>query len=380
MAAEPITEAGETTAAERRPLVIAHRGASGYLPEHTLAAYALAIDQGADFIEPDLVVTRDGILVARHENELSGSTDVAQHSEFRRRRTRKVIDGKSVEGWFSEDFALSELKTLRAREPRSGLRPRSAAFDGCFQIPTLQEIIDLLTSGDGQAALSPSQNHPAGRLRCGIYPELKHSAYYSAIGIDIGRLLLETLRSSGLPKQRAYVFIQSFEMSALKELRRLTDLPLVQLLDVEGRSYDIELAGDTRTYRDLITPQGLSEIGGYADAIGPAKDLVLPRSADGTCDRPSTLLDDAHRAGLLVHAWTFRIEDELYPAHLGNQSSQRNASANVLAGEIGRFLAAGLDGLFTDNPDVGVRMRDAVCDGRRRSSNRPRGPERMEKS
>ena len=332
------------------------------MPEHTLAAYALAMKQGADFIEPDLVITRDGVLVARHENELSSTTDVSERAEFGTRRTRKRIDGKTVEGWFSEDFTLAELKTLRTCEPLPGMRPGSAKFDGCFEIPTLQETIDLLAAGDRRHGASMPPDVSAATQHIGLYPELKHSTYYSAIGFDTLRLLLETLESSGLSGYRDRVFIQSFETSTLKELRRMTDLPLVQLLDTMGRPRDLELAGDRRTYRDLAMPAGLAEIATYADAIGPAKDLVVPRSVDGFLDQPSDLVEEAHRVELLVHAWTFRSEDAFLPGDFRGdrqQPSPGDAVAKGPEGEIAHFLAAGLDGVFTDNPDIGVRARDA---------------------
>jgi glycerophosphoryl diester phosphodiesterase len=356
-------EAVTPSAMRRRPAVIAHRGASGYRPEHTLAAYALAIDQGADFIEPDLVVTRDGVLVARHENELSRTTDVAERPEFCTRRTRKLVDGKSVEGWFSEDFSLDELKALRAREPSPDSRPCSAAFDGCFEIPTLQEIVDLLSTGERRSDAAATTSAPA-RLRCGLYMELKHPTFYVAQGFHTAPLLVETLRSNGLAHERERVFIQSFEIGTLKQLRRLTDLPLVQLLDVAGGPYDSEAAGGGRTYRDLTTAAGLAGIATYADAIGPAKALVAPRSADGGVDQSAALLEDAQRLGLLVHVWTFRLEDGPRRAHrLIRQPMDREAAEKDLADELRRYLATGLDGLFTDNPDVAVRTRTAIFGG-----------------
>jgi glycerophosphoryl diester phosphodiesterase len=336
-------EAGRSSAA-RPPVIIAHRGASGYRPEHTLAAYALAIDQGADYIEPDLVVTGDGVLVARHDNELSHTTDVADRPEFRQRRTRKCIDGKNVDGWFSEDFSLGELKVLRARERWPDRRPCSAAFDGRFEIPTLQEILALLSSK------RPPGNASATRLPCGLYVELKHPSYYAGMGFDTARLLLRTLSSDGFPHERERVFIQSFEINVLKQLRRLTTLPLVQLLDVEGSPNGEARA---RTYRDLMTPAGLAEIATYADAIGPAKDLVAPRLANHGLDMAATLLNDAHRLGLLVHAWTFRLEDD--PAD--------QASAGHLVAEVRRYLTSGVDGIFADHPDIAVRARDAWFGG-----------------
>jgi glycerophosphoryl diester phosphodiesterase len=354
-----MTEGGVSSARERQPTVIAHRGASAYRPEHTLGAYALAIDQGADFIEPDLVVSRDGVLVVRHENELSRSTDIADRPEYRRRRTRKCIDGKSVEGWFADDFWLSELKTLRAREPFPEIRPGSATFNDCFPIPTLQEVLDLLIVEDDHGDAARTGIGSSRRLRCGLYAELKHPTFFAARGFDVVQLLLDTLRSRGIAQERNRIFLQSFETGVLKRLRRLTDLPLVQLLDVEGRPYDSELSGG-KTYRELTTPAGLADVATYADAIGPAKALVDPRGASGI-DRSPALLEDAHRLGLLVHAWTFRAGGGPWSADRpGPELSRQEAAEGDLADEIKRYLASGLDGLFTDNPDVAVRTRDTV--------------------
>lgn len=332
-----------------------------------MAAYALAIDQGADYIEPDLVVTRDGVLVARHENELSGTTDVAQHPEFGARRTRKRIDGRSMEGWFVEDFTLDELKTLRAREPHPEVRLESAGFDGCEEIPTLQEILFLMGATEG----SPGDSAPIGTpgaYRCGIYPELKHPLYFAKLGFDTPRMLVEVLRSHGLSKRDQPVFIQSFDVRPLIALRRLTDLPLVQLLDIEGGPFDSEVYGDGTTFRDMITPAGLARIATYADAIGPVKRLVDQgaNGAENDTGAGGTLLDQARHHGLLVHPWTFRTS-LLSPAGSGTGSNaSRMGAVGELADEIRHFLVAGVDGLFTDNPDVAVGVRDvALAEGGR---------------
>jgi glycerophosphoryl diester phosphodiesterase len=327
----------------RLPLVIGHRGASGYRPEHTLASYRLAIAMGADFIEPDLVSTKDGILVARHENEISGTTDVADHPEFAARRVTKTIDGVLVTGWFTEDFTLAELRTLRARERLPELRPDNTAFDGLYQVPTLQEVIDL-AKGAG----------------VGIYPETKHPTYFDSIGLSLEEPLVATLHANGYRGPRAPVFIQSFETANLRELNRMTTVPLAQLLDATGRPYDFVVAGDPRTYADLATPAGLEEIAGYADGVGVNKNLIVPRDADQNLLDPTTLVRDAHRAGLQVHAWTFRNENNFLPAdfRLGNPASPVYLRATGDApAEYRLFFRLGVDGLFSDNPDTAVASR-----------------------
>jgi glycerophosphoryl diester phosphodiesterase len=273
------------------PIVIAHRGASGYRPEHTLAAYELGARQGADYIEPDLVATRDGVLVCRHENEISGTTDVAGHPEFADRRATKEIDGKAYDGWFTEDFTLAELKTLRARERIPDVRPENAAFDGRFEIPTLQEVIEL-----------------AQRLGVGIYPETKHPAYHRSLGLELEPRLIAALDGIELP-----VFLQSFDPASLRELPR----PRVQLI---GKG-----------------PVDVEAIARYAQAIGPAKQLAT-----------AELVDAAHAAGLAVHPYTFRAERRFLPD-----------DAPDLAAELRRYFELGVDGVFTDHPDVAAGLRAA---------------------
>ncbi|MFO1154472.1 MAG: glycerophosphodiester phosphodiesterase family protein [Rhodospirillales bacterium] len=348
---------GESAVSERQEpaTIIAHRGASAYRPEHTLAAYDLAIEQGADFIEPDLVLTRDGVLVARHENELSLTTDVALHPEYGARRTCKRIDGKYVEGWFTEDFLLAELKSLRTLEPFPRVRPQSTAFNNCFEIPTLEEILHLLIVDTDCNSQMTNHEPDSIILRCGLYPELKHPTFYAEMGFDMARLLLDTLRVYGVVHERERIFIQCFEVDTLKQLRRSTDIPLVQLIDTKGSPYDSELSGG-HTYREMMMPRGLAEIATYADAIGPAKEFVAPALV-GDADRSPALLEEAHRLGLLVHAWTFRAE----PWMGSVDGEMRIASQeHPFTDELRRYLLAGLDGLFTDNPDIAVRTRDAV--------------------
>jgi len=328
------------------PLVLAHRGASGYRPEHTLAAYELAIDMGADFIEPDLVSTKDHVLVARHENEISGTTDVATHTEFAGRKTTKVIDGTSLTGWFTEDFTLAELKTLRAKERIPDIRPANTAFDGLYQVPTFAEVVAL-----------------AKRRHVGVYPETKHPTYFDSVGLSLEEPLLATLQAAGYRGRRAPVFIQSFEVGNLKELRERTDLPLIQLLDATGRPYDFVVSGDPRTYVDLAKPAGLAEIATYADGIGPSKNLIVPRDASNRLQAPTTLVRDAHRAGLLVHPFTFRRENFFLPEDFrqGNPASPVYLGAvGDFPGELRLFLQLGIDGLFTDNTDTAVAVRREV--------------------
>ena len=347
-----VTQIAVATVAERQvdrgdrprlPLVIGHRGASGYRPEHTLASYRLAIDMGADYIEPDLVSTSDHVLVARHENEIGGTTDVAGHPEFAGRRTTKTIDGNPVTGWFTEDFTLAELRTLRAKERLPLLRPANTAFDGLYQVPTFQEVIDL-----------------AKRAGVGIYPETKHPTYFDSIGLSLEEPLVATLNANGYRGRNAPVFIQSFEVANLKELNRRTRVPLVQLLDATGRPYDFVVAGDPRTYADLATPEGLAEIATYADGIGPNKNLIVPRDADGRLLDPTGLVRDAHRAGLQVHPWTFRKENNFLPADFqqGNPASPQFLGATGDApAEFRLFYRLGVDGLFSDHPDTAVAAR-----------------------
>jgi glycerophosphoryl diester phosphodiesterase len=298
-------------------VVIAHRGASGERPEHTLESYRLAIEEGADYIEPDLVMTRDGVLIARHENEIGGTTDVAQHPEFADRRRTQVIDGESMSGWFTEDFTLAEIKSLRARERLPELRPQNRLFDGQFSVPTFDEIMQLVIGANRAAGV----NRPVG-----VYPETKHPAHFSDIGLPQEMAVLDTLRRYDYAKTGAPVFIQSFDPRNLRQLRGMTQLPLVQLLEHElGK---------------------LEEVAEYADAIGIAKSLA---TAEG--------VRAAHAVNLKVHVWTFRAENEFLPDDLRRGTAA--AAHGDLAGEIRRFLERGIDGFFADFPAVGVQVRDA---------------------
>jgi glycerophosphoryl diester phosphodiesterase len=323
--------------------LIAHRGASGYRPEHTLAAYEVAINQCADYIEPDLVSTKDGVLVARHENEIGGTTDVATHPEFAARRTTKVIDGNEITGWFTEDFTLAELRTLRAKERLPEVRPGNTAFDGLYQVATFDEVLDLAR-----------HSRTCDGRRVGVYPETKHPTYFDTAGLSLEEPLMAELRRNEMANGRSPVFIQSFETGNLKELNRMTRLPIAQLVDCQGAPYDLVAAGDPRTYEDLVTSAGLREIAGYADGVGLCKSVMIPRNEDDTLGEPTPVIADAHRAGLEVHGWTFRRENQFLPAEF-RSSGDENAPGN-LAGEIRVFLDAGMDGLFTDNPDIGAEV------------------------
>jgi glycerophosphoryl diester phosphodiesterase len=342
--AAPVADAARTHGPDRgEPLVIGHRGASAYRPEHTLAAYQLAIDMGADYIEPDLVSTKDRVLVARHENEISGTTDVASRPEFANRRTTKVIDGVSLTGWFTEDFTLAELKTLRAIERIPQLRPLNTAFNGLYQVPTLQEVIEL-----------------AKREGVGVYPETKHPTYFDSIGRSLEEPLVRTLRANGLDKPNADVFVQSFEVSNLQELSRQVKVPLVQLTSATGRPYDFTAKGDPRTYADLTTPAGLRWVARYADGLGPDKNQIVPRDAQNRLLAPTSLVHDAHRAGLQVHPYTFRPENNFLAAdhREGDPASPEylRARGNQPA-ELKLFFKLGVDGVFADNPDTAVAVR-----------------------
>jgi glycerophosphoryl diester phosphodiesterase len=310
--------------------VIAHRGASGHRPEHTLAAYALAIAMGADFIEPDLVSTRDSVLVARHENEIGGTTDVAV--KFPDRKTTRAIDGKRVTGWFTEDFTLAELRTLRATER---LPFRSHAHDGQEPIPTLEEIFDLVQRRSRDT-----------RRRIGVYPETKHPSYFRSIGRPLEEPLLAALARRGWTTADAPVFIQSFEVGNLRALRPRTGVRLVQLIDARGGPADSAVVADVpSTYARMISPAGLARIARYANVVGVEKSLVQPIDAAGRRGAPTSLVIDAHRAGLAVHVWTLRSDTAYLP----------KAYAGDAAAEWRAFASLGVDGIFGDFPDVGVK-------------------------
>jgi len=321
----------------KNPIIIAHRGASGYRPEHTLAAYELAINFGADYIEPDLVVTKDGVLIARHENEISATTDVANHPEFAQRQTTKIIDGEAKTGWFTEDFTLAEIKTLRAKERIPQLRPQNKIYDGLYEIPTLQEIIDLAKNYSAKLGST-----------VGIYPETKHPSYFRSINLALEDTLIASLQANGYHGENAPVFLQSFEVKNLQYLAQKTNLPLVQLINITGKPFDFVVSGDVRNYADLVTISGLEKIANYAKAIGIHKDILIPRDNTNKLLSPTSLVDNAHAVGLQVHVWTFRNEDYFLPLDF-----QGNPQA-----EYELFFSLGIDGVFSDFSDTAFMVRD----------------------
>ncbi len=356
------------TLSGQKPLVIAHRGASGYLPEHTIEGYKLAIQQGADFIEPDLVSTKDGVLIVRHEPMLSGTTDVADRPEFANRKTTRKVDGVDTTDWFANDFTAAEIRTLKAKQ---AFPDRDPSHNGKYQIPTFQEVIDL----------AKAESARTGRT-IGIYPETKHPTDHAALGLAFEDKLLDMLKAAGWTEKTAPVFIQSFETANLKYLRPKTQLRLVQLVDGDGvdkdgkvtlaapfdRPYDFAILGDKRTFQDMLSAEGLKEIATYADGVGPWKPYLIgarqtigadgkPQdlNGDGTIDErdrtltaPTNVVKDAHAAGLLVHSWTFRSEAKRLASDF-----KGDAGAEYKA-----FFALGLDGLFSDFPDQAVKARD----------------------
>jgi glycerophosphoryl diester phosphodiesterase len=338
-----------------RPFVIAHRGASGYVPEHTLPGYFIAVQQGADYVEPDLVITRDGVLVVRHENEIGGTTNVATHAEFADRKTTKFIDGESITGWFTEDFTLAELKTLRARERLPELRRANTAYDGAFEIPTFDEVLALVAAIDAQRAANARVAGLPPPARIGIYPETKHPSHFARLGLHFDGPLLAALSRFGYGRRSDPIQIQSFEVANLKALRPNTDLPLVQLVAPSGQPFDFTMAGDRRSYLDLMSDAGLAEIARYADAIGPHKWMVVQFTDGRSTD--TGLARRARAAGLGVHVWTLRAENEFLPPDL--RAPGDAATRGDMAREIHALLDAGVTGLFSDHPDLAVQARDS---------------------
>ncbi|HEX7822489.1 MAG TPA: glycerophosphodiester phosphodiesterase [Sphingobium sp.] len=334
------------------PLVFAHRGASALRPEHTLGAYARAIADGADYIEPDLVMTKDGVLVIRHENDISGTTDVASHPEFAARKMTKTVDGQALTGWFTEDFTLAELKTLRAVERLGAVRPESKGYDGQFQILTFDELIDF----------TAAESAARGRV-IGLVPELKHSTYFAGIGLPLEDRFLATLAAHAYTV-RGPVEVQSFEVANLRYLRgrigRSKTIRLMQLVgDPTGIPADVAAAGGTTSYGAMLSPRGLRTIASYADVVAPATRMVIPLGADGRLAKPTTLVEDAHAAGLLVRVWTFRPENRFLAADFRNGAGEDARNPAGSEAEIRRYLATGIDGFFTDDPALGRKVVDA---------------------
>ncbi|WP_266170892.1 glycerophosphodiester phosphodiesterase [Dyella subtropica] len=331
-------------------LVIGHRGASALRPEHTLASYGKAIADGADFIEPDLVMTKDGVPVARHENEISGTTDVASHAEFAGRKTTKTIDGHAVTGWFTEDFTLAELKTLRARERLPELR--STKYDGQFQIPTLDEIIDFVAT--------ESATH---ERVIGIIPEIKHGTYFQKTGLPMEDRVLAILAAHAYTRT-APVEIQSFEIANLRYLhgklgKDHPNIRLLQLLDdAKEQPYDVVAAGGKLTYGEMMKPAGLREIAGYADAIGPNIRAIIPLTKDGKLGQPTPLAHDAHAVKLELHPYTFRPENHFQAKNFWQGSDPKTFNEAGSIAEIRAYLDAGVDAFFTDDPALGRKALD----------------------
>ncbi|KAM3966720.1 uncharacterized protein ACR2FA_012264 [Aphomia sociella] len=328
------------------PLIIAHRGASGYVPEHTLGSYTLALAMGADYIEPDLVMTMDGHLIIRHDNELGQTTDVAERSEFADRRRNQSVDGIELNGWFTEDFNLTEIKTLRAIERIPNIRPGNARMDGSFGVLTFQDIIDL------------AKNYENVQKRViGIYPEIKHSTHFRRLGLPMEQLVVDTLHKNGYVGSQAPVYIQSFEVNNLKELKKITDIRLLQLYDIKSsQPFDQQDLGTGLTYGDMATPEGLRDVAKYAYAVGPDKSYIIPRDSNNRLGNATSFVEDAHNVGLKVHPYTFRAENHFLPANFQSDNADSSAIGD-LKSEIEAYLAAGIDGLFSDHADIPVRLR-----------------------
>ncbi|MFF7609661.1 glycerophosphodiester phosphodiesterase family protein [Streptomyces parvulus] len=334
------------------PTVIGHRGASGYRPEHTFGSYELALDMGADIVEAgDLVPTRDGHLVCRHEPEIGGTTDVAGHREFADRKRTKLLDGVSTTGWFTEDFTLAELKTLRATERIPANRPHNSLYDGRWEIPTFEEVLRWQNE----------QTRRRGR-QVWIYPELKHPTYFRKLGLGTEERLARLLRKYGKDRKNSPVIVQSFEPTSIQRMNRLVGNPLAVLLSgANTRPWDFVETGDPRTTADLVTPKGLREIASYAQGIGPTLDLIIPRDSAGRLTEPTTLVRDAHRAGLILHPYTMRNENPFLPAEF-RKGTDPDAYGDAF-GAFRTYFATGIDGIFTDNPDTGVLAREDFVNG-----------------
>ncbi|MFB7458667.1 glycerophosphodiester phosphodiesterase [Streptomyces sp. NPDC056188] len=335
------------------PTIVGHRGAGGYRPEHTFGSYELALDLGAHVVEAgDLVPTKDGHLVCRHEPEIGGTTDVADHPEFAARRTTKTLDGVPTTGWFTEDFTLAELKRLRAVERIPANRPHNTLYNGRWEIPTFEEVLKW----------QDEQTRKRGR-QVWIYPETKHPTYFRKLGLGLEERIAALLRKHGKDRKDSPVILQSFEPTSVQRLNRLVGNPLVVLLsDAGSRPWDFVETGDRRTVADLVTPKGLKEIASYAQGIGPTVDLVVPKDADGNLTRPSTLVRDAHAAGLILHPYTVRNENPFLPPKF-RKGTAADAYGDVL-GVFQAYFATGIDGIFTDNADTGLLAREDFLSGR----------------
>lgn len=332
--------------AMRSPLVIAHRGASGYRPEHTLAAYELAVQYGADYIEPDLVSTKDGVLVDRHEPEISGTTDVAQRPEFAQRKKTVTIDGEKMTGWFTEDFTLAELKTLRAKE-RLPYRHRSARYNGRYQVPTYREVLEL------RARLSAKYKRSIG-----VIPEIKHSTYHRQIGLPLEKKVVAETTRFGLNRPGAPMWIQSFELTNLRDLKSKYGYRANTTFLTASKGGPADLAARGTTYAELLKPASLARLARSVDGISPEKVQIIPRTSAGTLGKPTSLVADAHKARLKVIPWTFRNENTFLPKEyrVGTKDSQYGRGRD----EIVTYLKTGIDGFFTDQPDTGYQAREQL--------------------
>ncbi|MFI1886538.1 glycerophosphodiester phosphodiesterase [Streptomyces jumonjinensis] len=356
----PVAAAGPAAAGERhgghggsyrdlpRPTVIAHRGASGYRPEHTIGAYQLALDMGAHVIEQDLVPTRDGHLVCRHENDITGTTDVADHPEFAARKATKTIDGDRLTGWFTEDFTLAELKTLRTRERIPRNRLKNTLYNGRWTIPTFEEVLRW----------AEKEGRRRGRP-VWLHAETKHPSYFRALGLGLEEPLARLLRRYGRDRRNSAIFLQSFEPSSMRRMAKLVSSPRVVLLSAASeRPWDFVEAGDPRTVADLVKPEGLAWISSFAQGIGPTLDLVIPKDASGRLGEPTTLVRDAHREGLILHPYTLRNENSFLPLDFRRDHGLEPAVAANEYGDVfaayRRYFATGIDGIFTDHPDTGL--------------------------
>ncbi|MET9646100.1 glycerophosphodiester phosphodiesterase [Streptomyces syringium] len=329
-----------------KPTVIGHRGGSGYRPEHTLGSYQFALDNGADVIEQDVVPTKDGHLVCRHENDITGTTDVASRPEFASRKTTKTVDGEAHTGWFTEDFTLAELKTLRAKERIPATRGHNTLYDGRWQVPTLEEVLKW----------ADEQGRKRGR-RIWLHIETKHPTYFRKAGLGLEERLAKLLRRYGRSGRSSHTFLQSFEPSSLQRLNRLgVDCPKVLLLDdLNTRPWDFVEAKDPRTVADLITPKGLKWVTGFAQGIGPWLNLIIPRDKNDKLTKPTTLVRDAHAAGLILHPYTMRNENSFLPADF-RRGTDPNAYGDVF-GAFKTYFATGIDGIFSDNCDTAALAR-----------------------
>ncbi|WP_381800675.1 glycerophosphodiester phosphodiesterase [Streptomyces niveus] len=356
-AAQTDTRGGRPRPPQKRlpvPTIVGHRGASGYRPEHTLGSYQLALDLGAHVIEQDLVPTKDGHLVCRHENDITGTTDVADHPEFAGRRTTKSVDGVSLTGWFTEDFTLAELKKLRAKERIPQSRPHSTLYNGRWEIPTFEEVLRWADE-EGRRRGEPVW----------LYVETKHPTYFRGLGLGLEERLAKLLRRYGRDRRDSPLFLQSFEPTSMQRMAKLVSTPRVVLFDAaDTQPWDFKQSGDPRFVRDLITPEGLKWIASFAQGVGPWVDLIIPKDKDGKLGKPTTLVRDAHAKGLILHPYTMRNENSFLPADF-RVGTDPNAYGDVF-GAFKAYFEQGIDGIFTDNPDTGLLAAADFTKGRGR--------------